>query len=301
MRLLIRGSSWNDTMTTNQPGTGLWADAFLRIKKDRLALVCLLIIILYALVGFLAWAGLIASDYSAISNDSYAAPSSAHWFGTDIFGRDVLLRTIHGTRIALSIGLVTSLIAIPIGVTLGALAGYFGGIVDEFIIWFYTTMDSIPDLLKIIALSFVLGRGLLSVYISIGFTTWVGLCRLIRGEFLKHKSRDYVQAANAMGASHYRRMFIHILPNVFHIILINFSLRFIMGIKTEVILSYLGMGVEPGQPSWGIMIDDAKLELARGVWWQLVAATVAMFFLVLAFNVFTDALREALDPKLKNK
>jgi ABC-type dipeptide/oligopeptide/nickel transport system permease subunit len=280
---------------------GLWRDAFVRIKQDRLALICLVIISVYSIVALLAWLGILASGFSNIGPDSYAPPSAGHIFGTDIFGRDILLRTIQGTRIAISIGLVTSLIAIPIGVTLGAVAGYFGGFVDEFIVWFYTTMDSIPDLLKIISLSFVLGRGLVSVYIAIGFTTWVGLCRMIRGEFLKHKNRDYVQAANALGASHTRRMFIHILPNVFHIILINFSLRFIIGIKTEVVLSYLGLGVEPGQPSWGIMIDDAKLELARGVWWQLAAATAAMFFLVLAFNIFTDALREALDPKLRGK
>lgn len=283
------------------PGSSLWSDAFARLKKDKLALLCLGIISFYALVAFLAWIGWIAADYTLTGPDSYAAPTKNHWFGTDIFGRDVLLRTIQGTRIALSIGLVTSLIAIPIGVTLGAIAGYFGGWVDELIVWFYTTMDSIPDLLKIIALSFVLGRGLITVYIAIGFTTWVGLCRLIRGEFLKHKSRDYVQAASALGASHSRRMFVHILPNVFHIILINFSIRFVIGIKTEVILSYLGLGVEPGQPSWGVMIDDAKLELARGVWWQLAAATGAMFFLVLAFYIFTDSLRQVLDPKLRNK
>ncbi|MDZ4677419.1 MAG: ABC transporter permease [Oligoflexia bacterium] len=279
----------------------LWGDAFIRLKKNKLAIVCFVIINLYALTALLAWLGLLATDYGTTTPESYGAPSSNHWFGTDIFGRDVFQRTIHGTRIALSIGLVTSLIAIPIGVVLGALAGYFGGIIDDFIVWFYTTMDSIPDLLKIIALSFVLGRGLMSVYVAIGFTTWVGLCRLIRGEFIKHKNRDYVHAAQALGASHMRRMFIHILPNVFHIILINFSLRFIVGIKTEVVLSYLGLGVEPGNPSWGVMIDDAKLELARGVWWQLAAATFAMFFLVLAFNIFTDSLREALDPKLRNK
>lgn len=289
------------TLPREEKSVGLWTDAFVRLSKDRLALICLVIIIIYSIIALLAWMGIIASNYTVISQESYAAPSKGHIFGTDIFGRDVLLRTIQGTRIAISIGLVTSLIAIPIGVTLGAIAGYFGGWVDEFIVWFYTTTDSIPDLLKIIALSFVLGRGLISVYISIGFTTWVGLCRMIRGEFLKHKERDYVQAANALGASDARRMFIHILPNVFHIILINFSLRFIIGIKTEVVLSYLGMGVEPGQPSWGVMIDDAKLELARGVWWQLAAATGAMFFLVLAFNIFTDALREALDPKLRGK
>jgi len=283
------------------PPVGLWEEAAQRFFKNKLAVVCLVIICIYSALAILTWLGLVATDYSVTSADSYAPPSKLHLFGTDIFGRDVLLRTIQGIRIAISIGLVTSLIAIPIGVFLGALAGYFGGRVDELIVWFYTTMDSIPDLLKIIALTFVLGRGLMSVYISIGFTTWVNLCRLVRGEFLKHKTRDYVHAASALGAGHLRKMFVHILPNVFHIILINFSSRFILGIKTEVVLSYLGLGVEPGQPSWGIMIDDAKLELARGVWWQLAAATFAMFFLVLAFYILTDALREALDPKLRNK
>jgi ABC-type dipeptide/oligopeptide/nickel transport system permease subunit len=283
------------------PPMSLWSDALRRLKTNKLALVCFAIIIVYTVISIFAWAGIIAHNYATATGPSYDAPSSGHWFGTDILGRDVFSRTIHGARIAVSIGLITSFIAIPIGVILGALGGYFGGLIDELIVWFYTTVDSIPDLLKIMAMSFVLGRGMTSVYLSIGTTTWVNLCRLIRGEFLKHKERDYVQAANALGASHLRRMFIHILPNVFHIILINFSLRFVMAVKYEVILSYLGLGVEPGQPSWGIMIDDARVELPRGVWWQLAAATGAMFFLVLAFNIFSDALREALDPKLRNK
>jgi ABC-type dipeptide/oligopeptide/nickel transport system permease subunit len=279
----------------------LWADAYRRFKRNKIAVVCFFIIAIYVAIALLAWAGIIAADFATNGAESYAPPSNTHWFGTDIFGRDVFSRTLHGTRIALSIGLVTSMIAIPIGVSLGALAGYFGGFVDEAIVWLYTTLESIPDILKIIALSYALGRGLTTVFISIGLTTWVNLCRLIRAEFMKHKNRDYVQAANALGASHKRRMFLHILPNVFHIILINFSLRFILAIKTEVILSYLGLGVEPGQPSWGIMIDDARQELMRGVWWQLAAATAFMFVIVLAFTLFSDALRESLDPKMRNK
>jgi peptide/nickel transport system permease protein len=290
-----------DTATTKVEGVSLWQDAVQRFKRDKFAVICLIVILIYVAVGLLAWLGVIGASYATNSSQSYAPPSSDHWFGTDIFGRDVFARARHGTRIALSIGVVTSLIAIPIGVTLGAMAGYFGGLIDEIIVWFYTTLESIPDIFRIISISFVIGRGLDSVYIALGVTTWVNLCRLIRAEFLKHKNREYVQAANALGASHNRRMFMHILPNVFHIILINFSMRFVMAIKTEVILSYLGLGVEPGQPSWGVMIDDAKLELARGVWWQLAAATGFMFFLVLAFYIVTDALRETLDPKLRNK
>ena len=280
---------------------GLWSDAFRRLRKNRLALICLVIIVIYSTLGLLAYFGFIAKDVSLVIGPSYQPPSKEFFLGTDFLGRGVLQRVVHGIWLAMAVGLMTSAIAIPIGVSLGAVAGYFGGLVDEFVVWFYTTVDSIPDLLKIVALSFVLGRGLTSVFFSIGCTTWVNLCRLIRGEFLKHKEREYVQAANALGAGHTRRMFIHILPNVFHIILINFSLRFVMAIKYEVILSFLGLGVEPGQPSWGLMIDDSKLELGRGVWWPLASATVAMFFLVLSFNIFSDSLREALDPKLRNK
>jgi ABC-type dipeptide/oligopeptide/nickel transport system permease subunit len=258
---------------TPEVGRSLWADAIFRIKKDKLAVTSFAIIVLYAVVALLAKLEIVAPGYGLTSATSYAPPSAEHWFGTDIFGRDVLQRAIQGTRIAMSIGLITSFIAIPIGVFLGALGGYFGGFIDECIVWFYTTVDSIPDLLKIIALSFVMGRGIMTVYIAIGATTWVGLCRLIRAEFMKHKSRDYVSAAQALGAGHMRRMFIHILPNVFHIILINFSLRFVTAIKTEVILSYLGLGVEAGQPSWGVMIDDAKLELSRGYWWLSIYLT----------------------------
>jgi peptide/nickel transport system permease protein len=143
-----------------------------------------------------------------------------------------------------------------------------------------------------------MGKGLTTICLVLGLTSWVGLARPIRGEFMKHKEREYVQAARSLGAGNSRRIFIHILPNVSHLIIINFSFLFVSAIKTEVILSYLGMGVQ-GVPSWGTMIDEAKLELARGVWWQLAAATVAMLIVVLALNILIDALRDALDPKLK--
>jgi peptide/nickel transport system permease protein len=181
---------------------------------------------------------------------------------------------------------------------LGALAGYFGGWIDELITWFYTTLSNIPSILLILSLSLVLGKGLVAINIALGVSGWIAMCRLIRGEFLKHKEREYVQAARSLGAGHARRIFIHILPNVFHLIIISFSFLFVSAIKTEVVLSYLGLGVQ-GIPSWGTMIDESKLELARGVWWQLGAATVAMLIVVLALNVVGDALRDCLDPKLK--
>ena len=280
----------------------LWVDAWYRLKKDKIAVVSLSIVIAYAVTALLSALGLVASDWALEVGPSYAKPfeDSAYIFGTDIFGRSVLSKVIHGSQVAMSVGLISSLIAIPIGVTLGALAGYFGGWVDDLIVWFYTTFSSIPYIMLLMSFSLILGKGLTSIYIALGLTSWAGLCRLIRGEVMKHKNREYVLAASALGAGNMRKLFIHILPNVTHIVIIRTSLQFQVAIKSEVILSYLGLGVS-GQPSWGTMIDDAKLELSRGVSWQFWSATAAMFFIVLAFNILGDALRDALDPKLKGK
>lgn len=282
-------------------GRSLWKDAYARLKKDKLAIICLAIIVVYAVIALLAKVGLIATPWDRVVGPAYQAPSFESLellFGTDIFGRSVFYKVIHGTRIAMSVGLVSSLISIPIGVFLGAMAGYFGGWIDDLILWFYTTLSSIPNIMLLIAITVVLGKGLTSIYVALGITAWVGLARVIRGEFMKHKTRDYVVAAESLGASHRSRIFKHILPNVSHFVIINLSIQFMAAIKSEVILSFLGLGVQ-GQPSWGVMIDDAKLELSRGVWWQLAGATTAMFFVVLAFNILGDALRDSLDPKIK--
>ncbi|MBD66120.1 MAG: peptide ABC transporter permease [Halobacteriovoraceae bacterium] len=278
----------------------LWADAWYRLCRDKVAVTSVIIVAVYSVIGLLSAFGIIAADWSQEVGPSYAPPSAEFWMGTDIFGRSVMSKIIHGTQVAMSVGLVSSLIAIPIGVGLGAIAGYYGGKVDEVIVWLYTTFSSIPYIMLLMSFSLILGRGLTSIWIALGATSWVALCRLIRGEVMKHKNREYVQAAESIGVGKLTRLFKHILPNVTHIVIIRTSLQFQIAIKAEVILSFLGIGVS-GQPSWGTMIDDAKLELARGVWWQFAGATVAMFIVVLAFNILGDALRDALDPKLKGK
>ena len=207
---------------------------------------------------------------------------------------------IKGTEVAVSVGFITAILAVTIGITLGSTAGYFGGRIDDFVVWLYTVFTSIPYILLIVSIAFVLGKGILSVYLALGLTSWVGICRIVRAEVIRHRDREYVQAAQAIGGEHLRKLSKHIIPNVFHVVVINFSLQFQMAIKAEVILSYLGLGVQ-GVPSWGKMIDDAKLELARGVWWQLAGAVLAMFILVWALNILGDALRDALDPKLRGK
>ena len=230
----------------------------------------------------------------------YQPPSAAHWLGTDNLGRDVGLRLIQGARIAFHVGIMTSLIAIPLGVVLGLLGGYFGGRVDSVVVWLCATVASMPGLLFILAISMVVGQGLLGIYMGIGFTTWVGVCRTIRAEVMKHADRAYVQAAKTLGYSHARIMFRHILPNVAHIILIQFSIRFPAAVSTEVFISFLGIGVE-GEPSWGIMINNARLRLWQGVWWEMTFTTLAIFTLVLAFNQLADYLRDRLDPALRSE
>ena len=221
-------------------------------------------------------------------------------WGTDNLGRDVFQRTIQGARIAFLVGVVTSIIAIPIGVFLGCVGGYFGRRVDEAIVWLYSTVESIPGLLFILAISMVVGKGIMGVYLGIGLTTWVGLCRLLRAEVMKHRDRAYVMAARSLGYGSWRIIFRHILPNVFHIVIITFSIRFPAAIGTEVFMSFLGIGVQ-GEPSWGIMVGNARLRLWQGMWWEMAAVTAAILVVVLAFNLVGDALRDAMDPRLRSR
>ncbi len=283
-------------MTTKSKS--LTQKAIEQLKRDKIAMTCFGIIVIYVIIAVLIQLNILNLPINESVGASYEKPSLKHILGTDIFGRDVFIRVIYGIKISISIGLITIIIAVPIGIVLGALAGYFGGKIDTFIVWLYSTFSSIPYLLFILALTLVLGKGIFSVYIALGVTSWVGICRIVRGEFLKFRDRDFVSAARALGAGKTRIIFRHILPNVLPLIFINASLLFVGAIKAEVILSYIGVGVQ-GKPSWGNMISDAKLELiGRGVYWQFLGATLAMFIIVLAFNIFSDALRDCFDPRL---
>ncbi len=289
-------------------GSGLWADAWRQLRRNKLAMACMIVVILYTVMA--AYGEIVYRVYRHLDktppyqeqnlDQQYQPPHllSRHPLGTDGLGRDVFQRMLQGTRIAFQVGIITSLIAIPIAVILGCIAGYFGGRTDDFIVWLYSTFASIPGLLFILAIAMVVGKGLLGVYLGIGLTTWVGLCRLLRGEVIKHKSRPYVMAARGLGLSHFRIIFGHILPNVFHIIIVSFTLRFPAAVGTEVFMSFLGIGVQ-GEPSWGVMISNARLRLWHGIWWEMTFVTIAIFGIVLAFNLLGDALRDALDPRLK--
>ena len=219
--------------------------------------------------------------------------------GADRLGRDVLAKTIKGTQVSVFVGVLAALVATGIGTVLGAFAGYVGGKVGDLLEWVYNVFTSIPDILLIFAFAAVFGRGIATVVLILGLTGWTGVYRQVRAEFLKHAGREYVRAAEAIGASPLSRMFRHILPNVSHVILVRMALLVVGFIKAEVILSYLGLGVPVNEVSWGTMLAEAQSELILGIWWQLASATLFMAVFVTAFSLMADAARDALDPKLR--
>lgn len=240
-----------------------------------------------------------------------------HVFGTDKVGQDVFYQILKSVRTALIIGLVTTLVMLPLAVVLGIVAGYFRGWVDDVIQYLYTVLNSIPGVLLIAASVLMMqvvidnhpewfataaeraDLRLLALCFILGITSWTGLCRLLRGETLKLRELEYIQAAQAFGVSSWRIILRHILPNVMHIIIIALVMDFSGLVLAEAVLSYVGIGVDPTMTSFGTMINNARMELGREpvVWWSLAAAFSAMFILVLAANLFADAVRDAFDPR----
>jgi oligopeptide transport system permease protein len=219
--------------------------------------------------------------------------------GGDRLGRDVLTKVIKGAEVSIVVGLAAAVVATLIGTLLGAISGFFGGKVGDFLEWVYNVFTAIPSILLIFAFAAIFHRGVASVVFILALTGWTGIYRLIRAEFMKHRVREYVRSAEAIGASQASRMFKHILPNVSHVALVQLSLHVVSFIKSEVILSYLGLGVGVDQVSWGTMLAEAQNELILGHWWQLATVAAFMAVFVTAFALFTDALRDALDPKLR--
>jgi len=221
-------------------------------------------------------------------------------FGADKWGHDIVKKTIKGGETSIVVGLVAALLAVALGTLFGAVSGFYGGWIDDLFNWFYSIFTAIPAILMILTVAAVLQqKGVATIVLILGLTGWTGPYRLMRAEYIKHGAREYVMAADAIGASGWQRMFGHILPNVSHVALVQMSILVVGFIKAEVILSFLGFGVPVGTVSWGSMLNEAQNELILGKWWQLAAAAGAMALLVTSFSLFADALRDALDPRIK--
>lgn len=235
---------------------------------------------------------------ASILQESIQPPSAQHWFGTDKFGRDIYTRVIYGARVSLLVGLISQSLSLLIGIFMGALAGYFRGWIDDAVMWLINVVWAFPSLLFVIAITMALGPGILTVYIAVALVSWVGVARIVRGQFFVEREKLYVLALRSRGFSTARIMFRHILPNVMPPVIVIVSLGFAGAIVAEAGLSFLGLGVQPPDPSWGSMLRDGYGYFASA-WWIAFFPGLSITLTVLAFNLLGDRLREVLDPKTR--
>jgi peptide/nickel transport system permease protein len=270
---------------------------------NRLAIFGLVVIVLLVIVALFApW--IATQDIAATDTTMrYLSPSPAHWFGTDATGRDVFARVIYGARISLRVGIVVVAVSAFVGTIIGALAGYYGGWVDRIVSgYLFNVFLAFPGLLLAIALVAFLGAGLNKLIFALCIIGWVGYARLIRGQVLKVREYDFVQAARALGASDMRIIFVHILPNAVQPLIVQASLGMAGAVLSEASLSFLGLGVPPPAPSWGVMIEEARgLETHQFAPHALIFPGIAIALTVLAFNFVGDGLREYLDPRQRKR
>jgi peptide/nickel transport system permease protein len=278
----------------------LWQNALRHILRDRLTVFSLFVLLLLTAVCFLGppiVENALNVDVNRIHvQDKFQAPSSDYILGTDHLGRDQLIRLLYGGRISLSIAYAASLLSISIGVAIGIIAGYYGKYIDDFIVWFINTLTSIPSIFLLLIASTIWSPSPSVLVLILGFLGWMGTCRLVRGEVMALKEREYVTAARAVGAPVWRLMWMHIFPNVLSIVIISLAIDAGVLILVESGLSFLGIGVQPPTPTWGNMLTDSRSYFVTGphlVVWPglLITLTVLCFYLV------GDGFRDALDPR----
>ncbi len=280
-----------------RPQLTFWQGAWLRLRKNKLALLGLVIIIVLGLLAIVA--PMVSShEYSkqSILNKN-KPPSAEYWFGTDDFGRDVFVRTWYGARISLFVGLMAALIDFFIGVLYGGIAGYAGGRVDSIMMRFVDILYGLPYLLIVILLMVVMGSGLLTIIVALSATGWIGMARTVRGQVLQMKNSEYVMAAKTMGAKPFYIIRKHLLPNTLGVIIVYVTLSVPTAIFSEAFLSFLGLGVQAPMASWGVMANDGLPTILSGHWWRLFFPAFFISLTMLAFNVLGDGLRDAFDPK----
>ena len=260
-------------------------------------MVGLIIVIAFLLIAFCAWTGLLGQQWSQITGSGWEAPSAEHPLGTNRLGQDVMERAIYSTRTAFKVGLLVSVLSTALGAVLGALAGWFGqSFIDEAVLWLKGVLDSIPFYLFVAAVAFAMKGNPWAMHIAMIATFWTGTARLVRGEVMRLKHREFVEAARSIGLPGYKIVMRHILPNTFHILLVQSSLVFVTAIKTEVILSFLGLGVQDGV-SWGLMLAESTQEVLAGHFANFIAASGMLFVLLMGFNLMADALQDAFDAR----
>ena len=275
----------------------LWSKSVRKFKRDRFGIAALAVVGVYAIIALGVWLGIWGQNWSALGDEGFQGVSSEHWFGTNINGQDIFARAIAGTKTAFEVGLLVAVLSTLIGGVLGAIAGYFNGtIIDEIIMWLYGCIDAIPFYLFVAAIAFAMQDMPYAMHVAMIATFWSSTCRIVRGEVIKIRTLEYIQAAHAIGVKPMTIIFRHVTPNTFHILLVQATIAFVGAIKSEVILTFLGLGVKDGV-SWGTMLSESTSEVLRGHFGNFLAASGFLFVLVIAFNMFADALQDATDPK----
>ena len=291
---------------------GLWADTWRRLRKNKLALVGLGIILVFMVIGLVEVIAYPLTDgrgvspyppnevdYALSPNGLGSPPSFAHPFGTDYLGRDVLSRVLVATRISLLVGVIAVAIALTIGLIAGPVSGYYGGAVDSVIMRLADVFFAFPYILFVLLIVTVMGPGFVNVFLAIGILGWAMFARLVRGQVLSVKAMEYVEAARAQGAGDLRIIFRHVLPNSMAPVYVTVAMGVGGAIVTEAALSFLGIGVQPPDASWGKMIADYLTYLWAGSWWMELFPSFALVLTVFGFISFGNGLRDATDPKLK--
>lgn len=292
-------SNSNTNEVKKRKKTSQLKEIWKRLKKNKLALVGL--VILVVLIFLALFANIIAPyDYAKQDlRNIFQFPSAKHLFGTDEFGRDILSRVIYGTRISLSVGFIAVGIAVIIGGALGAIAGYYGGKLDNVIMRCMDILLAIPQILLAISIVAALGSSLVNLMIAVGISSIPGYARIVRASVLSVKDQEFVEAAKAAGSGNIRIIFYHIIPNVMAPIIVQATLGVAIAILTAAGLSFIGLGIQPPTPEWGSMLSGGRGYI-RDYWYMTLFPGLAIVITIFALNVLGDGLRDALDPKLKN-
>jgi len=282
---------------------GLWTDAWVRFRRNRLAVgslaFVLLLITLAVIAPLLERFGLLLDPTAQDVVSNYLGPGAAHHvLGTDDLGRDVLSKVIFGSQVSLSIGILVQAIVLVIGGSIGLVAGYFGGWIDNLLMRFTDIMYAFPDLLFVLIIVAALGPTLLNIFVAIGLVSWVGLARLVRGQVLSIKEKEYVEAAFAAGSSPIKIILKHLLPNSLGPVIVSLTFGIPAAIFTEAILDFLGVGLRPPQPTWGVMVFEGYAAVDAYPYLVIIPC-VALSMTMLAFNFIGDGLRDALDPRMR--
>ena len=281
-------------------GTSLWRDAWRRLRRNRMALVSGSFLLLLGVITLLApvLPGMRDPELQNLELGA-TAPSFAHPFGTDILGRDLLARVAHGGRISILVGLVATLVSFAVGVGYGAAAGYFGGRVDNLMMRFVDVLYSLPYMFLVILLMVYFSRSLVMLFVALGLVQWLTMARIVRGQVLSIKQNEYVEAARSMGTGHFAIIFRHVVPNTLGPIIVYATLTVPAVMLQEAFLSFLGLGVQPPQASWGTLVNDGARVIAFFPWLSLFPG-LALALTLFCLNFLGDGLRDALDPHLRH-